>query len=361
MSSRSSLVAVLAVLLVAAAALAIVVVPAELVYRAKHGKWYHQERSGTHGGAGSAQDFRLYRAPFEVRKPPGRTRIVAVGGSTTYGFGLAPGEAWPARLAAKLEARTPGRYEVINLAYLGGHLEAFMADYVRASRRYVPREKWLAGERPAEDERAAWGWADLEPDIVIVVPVVNDTAPDYTFMRGRGHRGWADRADGLLERTPLVRALAVAHYLRVVLRKVPRDSAGFDAARAYDDIAESYRANLERFVALWGRERRVIVLGLPWLFNAGDGAREVELAMQVWNVSDRRELMDEIGYVPALEALERRVRREVASHGVAVAELGAELKARPFRERLRFYLDPVHVTAAGHDEFATEVLHLLTR
>jgi hypothetical protein len=43
------------------------------------------------------------------------------------------------------------------------------------------------------------------------------------------------------------------------------------------------------------------------------------------------------------------------------AEIGRQLKARPFRERLRVYLDPVHVTAEGHEMFAGEIEELVSR
>ncbi|HLY39430.1 MAG TPA: GDSL-type esterase/lipase family protein [Candidatus Binatia bacterium] len=54
-------------------------------------------------------------------KPAGVYRIVALGDSFTFGFGVRERQAWPARLAALLDARTGGtpRVEVVNLGVPG--------------------------------------------------------------------------------------------------------------------------------------------------------------------------------------------------------------------------------------------------
>ncbi|MGH7785242.1 MAG: SGNH/GDSL hydrolase family protein [Candidatus Binatia bacterium] len=50
---------------------------------------------------------------------PGTVRILCLGDSNTYGLYLAPEHAWPSQLQRLLDARTPGRYQVINLGFPG--------------------------------------------------------------------------------------------------------------------------------------------------------------------------------------------------------------------------------------------------
>lgn len=157
--------------------------------------------------------------------------------------------------------------------------------------------------------------------------------------------------------------LAISHYLKVALRKLPRREGDFLADRAIRGIAESYKGNLERFIALWGGKPRIFVIGLPWLFNEDDAVESVDLAVKAWGATDRAELVDELSYLPHLETMERRVRnsmeKDLAGRSVVVAEVGQGVKARPFRQRLPLYLDGVHVTADGHDLFAGEIHELL--
>jgi hypothetical protein len=58
-----------------------------------------------------------YRGPVLPRKAAGERRVVVVGGSSAFGYGVSWQEAIPARLDAKLNARGRGRYSVVNLAY----------------------------------------------------------------------------------------------------------------------------------------------------------------------------------------------------------------------------------------------------
>lgn len=351
--------------LIAAVAVAIVVIPAELLFRANAGQWYRSERAANAAPRASS-DFALYRAEFPIARKPQQLRILVVGGSTTYGFGVRAADAWPARLRNKLEKRHPRKFEVVDVSYLGGHLAGFVSDYTHASRRYISRELWLKGDRPQPNDLAGWGWRDLDPDIVIVAPVVNDTAPDFAFMRQEaGAPAWRRSVERALAETPLLADLAISYYARTVLRNIGGRAEEFDAHAARARIRESYRASLEQFVSLWGTGRQVLVVGLPWLFNPGDGPETVDLAMKAWGVRDRTELLDELSYFPVLERLELDVRSGVvagfARQAVAGGEIGRGLKASSFPVRLRWYLDALHVNAEGHEAFAEEIYGLISR
>src|SRR4051812_21414965 len=58
-----------------------------------------------------------YRGPVVSRKAPGEFRIVVLGGSTVFGYGVKWDESFPAALERKLAARTPRPFKVVNLGY----------------------------------------------------------------------------------------------------------------------------------------------------------------------------------------------------------------------------------------------------
>lgn len=60
-----------------------------------------------------------YRTPaFAVRPSPGRTRVIALGDSSTFGWGVEDGDAYPAQLQRAL-TREGGAWEVLNLGVPG--------------------------------------------------------------------------------------------------------------------------------------------------------------------------------------------------------------------------------------------------
>ena len=70
-----------------------------------------------------------YRGPVVGRKKPGDIRIVAIGGSTAFGYGLPWNESWPFYLDEFLNtAPASGRYQVINLGAPGQGAYGFSFD-----------------------------------------------------------------------------------------------------------------------------------------------------------------------------------------------------------------------------------------
>lgn len=356
------LIVALGLMLVVAIAAAIIIVPAEVMFYLKEGKWYRY--NDVTAPTNQVSDFQLYRKPFSIQKKLGVVRILTIGGSTTYGFGLRGDQAWPSRLESKLNKNFPEKFEVINLAYLGGHLEAFISDFNHVSRIYIPRDKWLDGLRPAVNDLANWGWGDLNPDVVIVVPIVNDTAPDFNYFRSNGNEfGLRHLFERGIEYLPLLKRFAVTYYLKMVVQKNQLTKSSFRADETLINIGKSYKDNLKTFVSLWGTDKKILLLGLPWLFSKEDSDHEVNLAKMMWGVTDQKELIDELTYFPQLEQIEIDTRATVKKeHGVESLinfEVGRKLKSLPYKERLRFYLDPIHVTAEGHELFADEIYDLV--
>jgi len=96
--------------------------------------------------------------PLPGAKPPGVFRIVALGDSFTFGFGVRERQAWPARLATALGARSGRPVEVVNLGVPG------------------------TGPRDYLWHLAHTGLA-LEPDLVVVGLFANDVNDIYQLDR----------------------------------------------------------------------------------------------------------------------------------------------------------------------------------
>jgi lysophospholipase L1-like esterase len=202
-----------------------------------------------------------YRGPrVEKKKPPGTYRIVVLGDSQTFGYGIEQEEAWPAVLEKSLLATPSGaRVEVMNCA---------------------------VGSYDTEQEAASLEhWLSWEPDVVLLGYFVNDAAlpaaapgPDarpvevdeegFWMLRlkpGRpGFLGWLRR------RSRLVDFLADAEYRRLVLRAWERG-----ASDLYRDDSEPWarvRSGLTRASELCrGARIRFAVILVPFLAPAGDG------------------------------------------------------------------------------------------
>src|SRR5262245_3957510 len=79
-----------------------------------------------------------YRArPQKQERHDGRVKIVCLGDSFTYGLGAATAQgSYPAQLQEQLNARAPGRFDVINRGWPGnnsadllGHVDAVLQEY----------------------------------------------------------------------------------------------------------------------------------------------------------------------------------------------------------------------------------------
>ena len=90
-------------------------------------------------------------------KPAGRVRIVALGGSTTFGYAVADGEDWPSQLGRRLGDRydvvnggRPGATTFRDFAYLRDHLLKLEPDVVVLYEGF--NDMWRAVRRHAGDQ-----------------------------------------------------------------------------------------------------------------------------------------------------------------------------------------------------------------
>jgi hypothetical protein len=76
-----------------------------------------------------------YRGPIAPRKAPGEYRVLMLGGSTVFGYGVAWDEAIPAQLERKVAERSDRAIKVINLGY--NNEGAFSFAYTLADYKYL--------------------------------------------------------------------------------------------------------------------------------------------------------------------------------------------------------------------------------
>lgn len=340
-------------------ALCLSIIAGEVYYCLTHDVWYF---SAQHAKLSANDAQKLYREPFAIERS-GRLRIVTIGGSTTYGFGVNNEVTWPKLLSQKLEKHLPGKYEVVNLGRLGGHLEEFIRNFHSSSNIYIPREDWIKGVRPKVGDFASWGWKDLKPDIILLVPIVNDTAPDYlSYAEPNTMVRIARRSLNIISSSSVANKVALGFYIKrglIALGNMNKEYVA-DNAERLAAIKKGYEQNLQQFFDLWSKDVTVVLLGLPLLFNKEDSEKEAVQAARFWNLSDSSSLLKEVQYLPILEELEKEVRLNVSrKYNLKYFEIGREIKQLPFNERLQFYVDSIHMNKSGTELIAKGVFNLV--
>jgi lysophospholipase L1-like esterase len=145
-----------------------------------------------------------YRGPTVGRKHTGETRIVALGGSTAFGYGLPWNEAWPFYLERLLDADGGRQCSVINLGAPGQGAYGFTADLA--------------------------DYAYLQYDVAILYEGYNDLGRPMDFDRTEGvvnHYQWR-------RQSPVFRLTGYFPILPLVFReKAMQLRAGGDLDAAY--------------------------------------------------------------------------------------------------------------------------------
>jgi lysophospholipase L1-like esterase len=257
----------------------------------------------------------------ELEKPRGVTRVVALGGSGTWGWRLPAGsrEDWPATLERLLDrpvaaedGAAPARWEVVNAAYIAatsGRLFRFLRNVL----------------------------VDYEPDVVVLSVCYNDAAAlsqgdeDAYLARVKApgaRRGWWH--DWLERRRRAQERASLEGFLRAGMRRT--DAAAVWRATGIDGWPpDRFAASLRRYAEL-ARERgiRLVLVKEP---IAGDGP-------YLWK-EEFHAAMDAVG----------------AEYGVPVVDPSPALQAAGGRQR---FIDDVHLKPSGHRILA-EVLEPVVR
>lgn len=181
-------------------------------------------REGQAGGVPLRSNrFGLRGPDVPAEKPPGTTRILALGDSYTFGSGVLEERTWPFRVAALLRERFPGRaFDVLN----AGHDGFSAADERRELEHFLPL---------------------VDPDLVLVGACQNDHwihAPPYDARRRwRYALVGDDLAAGAMHRSALCAVAALA-YDKCLLSLGLRDTQAAVHAALADVEGENWRAFL---------------------------------------------------------------------------------------------------------------------
>jgi lysophospholipase L1-like esterase len=191
-----------------------------------------------------ARGFRDVERPLE--KPPGVVRVACVGDSFTEGWGVPDvADCWPQRVGAALEARFPGRFEVLNRARSGLTTKQELAFIEQAQ----PIEQW---------DRIVIGYCLNDAD---------DLLPEDRWF-GR------DRMERVPVLAPTTSYLADFLWFRLRISKDPRVKAYFENQKeAYEDpkIWAQQREQFRRLAAFCAAASvRLDVVVMPAYHALGD-------------------------------------------------------------------------------------------
>lgn len=279
-------------------------------------------------GTGATINARGYRGPeVTAGTPPGTTRILLLGGSTTFGWGVDDPHVIESYMRAELERRFPGRrFEVVNLAFDG-------------------YDSWQIVERLRSDG------IPLGPDFIIVNTGVNDVRnarfsdlaasdPDPRTVLWRTE---TERLRAEAERGGPAFGTRARHYLYLarlpgilLAQSTPREDAG--ATTANREAFDYFERNLNRVAALADSANAVLLLS--------SDPSSLRTKYEPQDTSFRSYwIRDAETTQSARDSLDARLRGVVESrraNGQAVHYIGpADISPQHF-------LDDTHLTAEGN-------------
>ncbi len=278
-------------------------------------------------GSGS---IRFRERDYPLAAPPGVTRIIALGESTTWGSGLRSGEdAWPFRLEARLNEMPGRRVEVVNAGVNG-----WSCEHLRLAAR-----RWLPLLRPGlVIVMTGWNW-----------PGIGEPLSWTPLVR----LPFGGPLAGLLRDSRLLTDL---HFR--FERLLSRPESPVRTMAEFERIRREHSARLETCVEALGRELSpypAVLVKPAALFDApGDPPALPEV----------KGLIGQFTFCPGRSPQQlsacHRLERETLRAGLSAAEAsgrwrvvdGAQLAPADWDVRARLFMDPIHLTAAGNEDLA---------
>jgi lysophospholipase L1-like esterase len=252
---------------------------------------------------------------FQIPKPEGLTRIVSLGGSSTFGALNDDGHTYPALLEQLLASDGDGRYEVLNAGFPGAaldHLEAF-----------------LSRERSA-----------VEPDIITIYSLFNNIYP--VKVQGPAHHvAWRIRQ--LTAQRSLLFLTALEKYT------IWRYGPGFIGAARFDLRGSARMVNNELTWSPFRNHLSNIIEG------ARDNGTRVLLIKQALMISQGPWVSllqpNELWKIH-IEKARRIIDEAGREYGVPVLDAQAIF---PPKELFSNFDDPVHLSDAGNARLARAI------
>jgi len=238
-------------------------------------------------------------AELQQPKPEGRTRVVCLGGSTTYGFRVADSEAWPAVLGRLLSAARPELdIEVVNAGV----------------------ESYTSAESLA---RLAFDVLELKPDLLVLHHAANDVRPRRYpgFEPGYGHfrKVWNGSPEGY---APTGGELSGINFF---IQQAPDPAA--DAAEPGDVLSRLERAGTGSF-----RRNLISMLGVA-------AAHDVPLVLTTMPY-DPASIGSDPGLGPGIDQHNDVLRALAAERDVPLVDLATLFGGGGF-------VDPIHLDPKG--------------
>ena len=269
-----------------------------------------------------------YRGVSVGKKKPGEYRIVVLGGSAAYGYGVSADEAIPAVLERLLRARTPSpMFTVVNLAYNNEGAYSFkttLEDY-----------RWLDYDLAFLYE----GYNDLAADSVVNVAVFRHDSPIF-------------RLTGYLPIFPIVvrEKAASLHGGKTVFAGALRTTA---------DVASSLEAQLGRVAVEPAHridERTPAGCRAPW----GPYCQSVASAIEYARRAHAQVLVGAQPYLMVSQFVhDKQVGQQAELRDMLSRQFGADpqvryldLGARVDLRDARLSFDQMHLTATGNEQIA---------
>ncbi len=290
----------------------------------------------------NAQGFRSdaarHSTPYE--KAPGVLRILFLGPSLTFAWGVEYEEAYPTRIGEALRQRGHA-VEVIN-AGVPGHPTGHQLCWLRAEGfRYQP-------DAIVAVNYGAVGGISTECPVQLDCPVIRDgllyTRPPTLFLRAVA---FARNLGLVFYGYPLYARLlpAPAAPVRGTGEELYGPEARGDPEADPDRLAERYRRYVEAVRGAVGRELPVLLVHIPhaYVVHSEDLGR--------W-----RHLGVRDAAAPRLEAAERVA--WLQERGVPIVDATPRLAEGAAAERMYYWLD-IHLTAAGNTAVAEVLLPLV--
>jgi lysophospholipase L1-like esterase len=270
-----------------------------------------------------------------LEPPASRRRIVAIGGSTTFGTSNAEHETYPALLESRLAG--PGGaapVEVINAGVAG----------------YFSYHQWLRSERDL---------LALRPDTVIVFEGWND----FWHAARLGERWRPNVMDEDMGRNfvaPLYNVslgyrglLVLGRRTASLVRRGPESGleARYQAAAEETRVFDAFERNLEDIVRRF-RERgiHVVLVRFPCLVKPTMDEEErsrVQSVERFWPAY--------AAFVAAQTRLLERIDAVARRHDVRVVDLQAVFDRLPAAQRVALFSDVIHFTGRGNARIAAEL------